>query len=67
MATGRGSDCCQTAQGIRPAVTILRDLRDLAARSGATESFARRVRELQDRNRRKETFIRGLDNAGLFK
>jgi hypothetical protein len=47
------------------AVTLLKDLRDLAQRAGVGEAFATRVRQMRERHTRKPSFIQRLDRAGL--
>ena len=47
------------------AVGLLRDLRDLAARTGSTEQVAERIRTLRERHRGKRTLLQRLDKAGL--
>ena len=47
------------------AIQTLVDLRDLAARTGTTDGFAARLRELRARHARKTSFIQKLDRAKL--
>jgi hypothetical protein len=47
------------------AVEWLKDLRDLAERSGTTADVARRIRALREQHRRKPTLVQRLDRAGL--
>ena len=47
------------------AVQLLKDLRDLSARSGQTDAFAARLRPLRDRHAKKVTFLERLDRVGL--
>jgi hypothetical protein len=49
------------------AVETLRDLRDLAARSGGEQAVAQRIRELRQRHHAKRTFVERLDGAELPK
>ena len=49
------------------AVGLLKDLRDLAARAGGTDAFARRMGELRNRHRNKSALTRKLNAAGLPK
>ena len=47
------------------AIQTLVDLRDLAARTGTTDGFAARLREMRARHARKTSFIQKLDRAKL--
>jgi hypothetical protein len=47
------------------AVGLLEDLRDLGARSGAPETFARRIRQLLEPHASKWSLMRRLDQAGF--
>jgi hypothetical protein len=47
------------------AVELLKDLRDLAGRSGKQADFNSSVRELRERHRAKRTLLERLDKAGL--
>jgi hypothetical protein len=47
------------------AVDVLRDLRDLAERTGTGEEVAGRIHALRERHRSKPTFMKRLDRAGL--
>jgi uncharacterized Zn finger protein len=47
------------------AVALLRDLKDLAARSGEIADFSIRLTQLRDRHARKGSLLAGLDKAGL--
>lgn len=49
------------------AVELLKDLRDLAERTGTGEAVSRRIGELRQRHRAKPTLSRRLDQAGLPK
>src|SRR5262249_18503818 len=49
------------------AVELLRDLRDLARRTGSGEAFAGRVRQPRERHRNKRTLLQRLNRAGLPK
>jgi hypothetical protein len=49
------------------AVELLKDLRDLAERDGATAAVVKGLRELRERHRAKPTLIQRLDRAGLPK
>jgi hypothetical protein len=46
-------------------IEILKDLRDLATRTGTQEEFKKNVRELRERHRAKRSLIERLDKAGL--
>ncbi|MDB5311693.1 MAG: hypothetical protein JWO38_5895 [Gemmataceae bacterium] len=47
------------------AVTLLKDLHDLARRTGTAEAFATRSRQLCERHAGKRTLIKRFDKAGL--
>lgn len=46
-------------------VSLLEDLRDLAAMGGTTDTFTRRMRDLAERHIKKSTFIRRFRAAAL--
>ncbi|GAB3723282.1 hypothetical protein [Nocardiopsis nanhaiensis] len=52
-------------EGYDQAVALLADLSDLAEREGEGPAFARSLRELRERHRRKSTLQRRMDEAGL--
>jgi uncharacterized Zn finger protein len=47
------------------AVELLKDLQDLAARTGTGEDVAGRIRALRERHRSKPTLMQRLDRAGF--
>jgi hypothetical protein len=49
------------------AVTLLVDLRDLAARTGQTAPFESQIRDLRDRHKSKSSLLRRLDSKQLRK
>jgi hypothetical protein len=49
------------------AIDLLKDLRDLAERTGTGEDLATRIRDLRERHRSKPSLMQRLDRAGLAK
>jgi hypothetical protein len=64
---GQVEAAIQTRQprGYDQAVELLKDLRDLGARTGTGDEVAGRVRALRERHRSKPTLMQRLDRAGL--
>jgi hypothetical protein len=44
---------------------VLTDLRDVAARAGASAAFSTRLRTLRDKHASKRAFLQRLDKKGL--